>query len=142
MIRTIQEIIQEAYNEIPTITAAEAKEEQDNGALIIDTREINELVITGKIKNSVHIPRGLIEFQNKETNPNGVDGFTKDRKIILYCAAGSRAALAGKSLKDIGFIDVHNLGGFSDWQSEGLPIENITWLGKFLDRVLFICYLN
>lgn len=126
MIRTIQEIIQEAYNEIPTITAAEAKEEQDNGALIIDTREINELVITGKIKNSVHIPRGLIEFQNKETNPNGVDGFTKDRKIILYCAAGSRAALAGKVLKDIGFTDVHNLGGFSDWQSEGLPVENIT----------------
>ena len=126
MIRTIQEIIQEAYNEIPTITAAEAKEEQDNGALIIDTREINELVITGKIKNSVHIPRGLIEFQNKETNPNGVDGFTKDRKIILYCAAGSRAALAGKVLKDIGFTDVHNLGGFSDWQSEGLPLENIT----------------
>ena len=83
MIRTIQEIIQEAYNEIPTITAAEAKEEQDNGALIIDTREINELVITGKIKNSIHIPRGLIEFQNKETNPNGVDGFTKDRKIIF-----------------------------------------------------------
>ena len=126
MIRTIQEIIQEAYNEIPTITAAEAKEEQDNGALIIDTREINELVITGKIKNSIHIPRGLIEFQNKETNPNGVDGFTKDRKIILYCAAGSRAALAGKVLKDIGFTDVHNLGGFSDWQSEGLPLENIT----------------
>ena len=126
MVRTIQEIIQEAYNEIPTITAAEAKEEQDNGALIIDTREINELVITGKIKNSVHIPRGLIEFQNKETNPNGVDGFTKDRKIILYCAAGSRAALAGKVLKDIGFTDVHNLGGFSDWQSEGLPVENIT----------------
>ena len=126
MIRTIQEIIQEAFNEIPSITPTKAKEEQDNGALIIDTREINELVITCKIKNSVHIPRGLIEFQNKETNPNGVDGFTKDRKIILYCAAGSRAALAGKVLKDIGFTDVHNLGGFSDWQSEGLPLENIT----------------
>lgn len=126
MIKKIQEIIQEAYNEIPTITPLEAKEEQDHGALIIDTREINELALTGKIKDSIHIPRGLIEFQNKETNPNGVDGFTKDRKIILYCAAGSRAALAGKALKDIGFTNVHNLGGFSDWQSEDLPVENIT----------------
>jgi len=126
MIKTIQEIIQEAFDEIPNITPAEAKKEQDNGALIIDTREINELALTGKIKDSVHIPRGLIEFQNKETNPNGLEGFTKDRKIILYCAAGSRAALAGKALKDIGFADVHNLGGFSDWQSEGLPVENIT----------------
>ena len=126
MVRTIQEIIHEAFNEVPTITPEKAKEEQDNGALIIDTREINELALSGKVKDSIHIPRGLIEFQNKETNPNGVDGFTKDRKIILYCAAGSRAALAGKALKDIGFADVHNLGGFSDWQSEGLPVENIT----------------
>ena len=126
MVRTIQEIIQEAFSEVPTITPEKAKEEQDNGALIIDTREINELALTGKVKNSIHIPRGLIEFQNKETNPNGIEGFTKDKKIILYCAAGSRAALAGKALKDIGFTDVYNLGGFSDWQSKGLPIENIT----------------
>ena len=126
MVRTIQEIIQEAYSEVPSITPEKAKEEQDNGALIIDTREINELALTGKVKNSIHIPRGLIEFQNKETNPNGIEGFTKDKKIILYCAAGSRAALAGKALKDIGFTDVYNLGGFSDWQSKGLPVENIT----------------
>ncbi len=126
MARTIQEIIQEAFSEVPTITPEKAKEEQDNGALIIDTREINELALTGKVKNSIHIPRGLIEFQNKETNPNGIEGFTKDKKIILYCAAGSRAALAGKALKDIGFTDVYNLGGFSDWQSKGLPVENIT----------------
>ena len=109
MVRTIQEIIQEAFSEVPTITPEKAKEEQDNGALIIDTREINELALTGKVKNSIHIPRGLIEFQNKETNPNGIEGFTKDKKIILYCAAGSRAALAGKALKDIGFTDVYNL---------------------------------
>lgn len=126
MVRTIQEIIHEAFNEVPTITPEKAKEEQDNGALIIDTREINELALTGKVKDSIHIPRGLIEFQNKETNPNGIEGFTKDKKIILYCAAGSRAALAGKALKDIGFTDVYNLGGFSDWQSKGLPVENIT----------------
>jgi len=126
MVRTIQEIIQEAFNEVPTITPEKAKEEQDNGALIIDTREINELALSGKVKDSIHIPRGLIEFQNKETNPNGIEGFTKDKKIILYCAAGSRAALAGKALKDIGFTDVYNLGGFSDWQSKGLPVENIT----------------
>ena len=125
MVRTSQEIIHEAFNEVPTITPEKAKEEQDNGALIIDTREINELALTGKVKDSIHIPRGLIEFQNKETNPNGIEGFTKDKKIILYCAAGARAALAGKALKDIGFTDVHNLGGFSDWQSKGLPVENI-----------------
>ena len=121
----MQEIIQEAYNEIPQIKPEEALDMQKNGALIIDTREINELAMTGKIKDAVHIPRGLIEFQNKETNPNGLNGFTKDKKIILYCAAGARAALAGKALKDLGFSYVYNLGGFPDWLNAGLPVEKV-----------------
>ena len=125
MTRSMQEIIQEAYNEIPQIKPEEALDMQKNGALIIDTREINELAMTGKIKDAVHIPRGLIEFQNKETNPNGVNGFTKDKKIILYCAAGARAALAGKALKDLGFSYVYNLGGFPDWLNAGLPVEKV-----------------
>ncbi|MDA8852468.1 rhodanese-like domain-containing protein [Hyphomicrobiales bacterium] len=125
MTKSMQEIIQEAYNEIPQINPEEALEMQNNGALIIDTRESNELAMTGKIKGAVHIPRGLIEFQNKETNPNGVDGFTKDKKIILYCAAGARAALAGKALKDLGFSSVYNLGGFPDWINSGLPVEKV-----------------
>ena len=125
MTRSMQEIIQEAYNEVPKIKPEEALDMQNNGALIIDTREINELAMTGKIKDAVHIPRGLIEFQNKETNPNGVNGFTKDKKIILYCAAGARAALAGKALKDLGFSYVYNLGGFPDWVNAGFPIEKV-----------------
>ena len=125
MTRSMQEIIQEAYNEVPKIKPEEALDMQNNGALIIDTREINELAMTGKIKDAVHIPRGLIEFQNKETNPNGVNGFTKDKKIILYCAAGARAALAGKALKDLGFSSVYNLGGFPDWVNAGFPIEKV-----------------
>ena len=125
MTKSMQEIIQEAYNEVPQINPEEALEMQNNGALIIDTRESNELAMTGKIKGAVHIPRGLIEFQNKETNPNGVDGFTKDKKIILYCAAGARAALAGKALKDLGFSSVYNLGGFPDWINSGLPVEKV-----------------
>ena len=125
MTRSMQEIIQEAYNEIPQIKPEEALDMKKNGALIIDTREINELAMTGKIKGAVHIPRGLIEFQNKETNPNGVNGFTKDKKIILYCAAGARAALAGKALKDLGFSSVYNLGGFPDWVKAGLPVEKV-----------------
>ena len=125
MTKSMQEVIQEAYNEIPQIKPEEALDMQNSGALIIDTREINELAMTGKIKDAVHIPRGLIEFQNKETNPNGVNGFTKDKKIILYCAAGARAALAGKALKDLGFSSVYNLGGFPDWVKAGLPVEKV-----------------
>ena len=46
-----------------------------------------------------------------------------DRPIILYCAGGGRAALAGKTLRDMGFSDVRNLGGFRDWMAAGGAIE-------------------
>ena len=83
MVRTIQEIIQEAYNEIPTITPAEAKEEQDNGALIIDTREINELVIEAIKINDAKSIKDMGKLMNylKEKYPTNMD-FSKASKII------------------------------------------------------------
>ncbi|GIS06305.1 MAG: hypothetical protein CM15mP109_10610 [Candidatus Dadabacteria bacterium] len=75
-----------------------AKEEQDNGALIIDTREINELALTGKNKILFIYLGVLKEFQNKETNPNGIEGFTKDKKLFFIVLLAQGLHL-GKALK-------------------------------------------
>ena len=96
---------------------------QDEGALIIDIRELEEVSLSGKVEKAFHIPRGLLEFQTKLVNPNGLENFTPENTIILYCASGGRAALAGKSLKDMGFDKVYNLGGLKDWTDADLPIE-------------------
>ena len=121
--RTFQEILKEANDAVPSISPEEAKSLQDEGALIIDIRELEEIKATGKAQGAFHIPIGLLEFQTKLTNPNGLEGFTPENKIILYCASGGRAALAGKSLKDMGFDKVFNLGGLKDWAGANLPIE-------------------
>tara|TARA_Y100001970_G_scaffold284561_1_gene402194 strand:+ start:639 stop:1010 length:372 start_codon:yes stop_codon:yes gene_type:complete len=120
---TFQEILQEANNVVPKISPNEAKFLQDEGALIIDIRESDEVSLSGKVENAFHIPRGLLEFQTKLVNPNGLENFTPENTIILYCASGGRAALAGKSLKDMGFEKVYNLGGLKDWVDADLPIE-------------------
>ena len=117
--RTFQEILKEANDVVPSISPEEAKTLQDEGALIIDIRELEEIKATGKAQGAFHIPRGL----TKLTNPNGLEGFIPENKIILYCASGGRAALAGKSLKDMGFEKVYNLGGLKDWAEANLPIE-------------------
>jgi rhodanese-related sulfurtransferase len=49
--------------------------------------------------------------------------FQKDKTIVLYCASGGRSALAGKTLKDMGYGDVRNLGGFQDWLAGGGAVE-------------------
>ena len=123
--KTFQEILKEANDSVPSINPDEAKSLQDDGALIIDIRELEEIQISGKVKGSYHIPRGLLEFQTKLVNPNGLEGFDTENTIILYCASGGRAALAGKALKDLGFEKVFNPGGLKDWLVAELPVEEI-----------------
>ena len=120
---TFQEILEQANDVVPKISPNDAKVMQDEGALIIDIRELEEVSLSGKVEKAFHIPRGLLEFQTKLVNPNGLENFTPENTIILYCASGGRAALAGKSLKDMGFDKVYNLGGLKDWADADLPIE-------------------
>ena len=49
--------------------------------------------------------------------------FRRDRPVVMFCASGGRAFLAGKLLKDMGYSEVYNLGGFKDWVEAGGAVE-------------------
>ena len=96
---------------------------ENHKTVIIDVREESEVYSQGIIKNAIHIPRGLIEFQLKpdsNKNPVSIDSETN---ILVYCAGGYRSALAAKSLIDLGFKNVYNLGGFQEWVESGGEIQ-------------------
>lgn len=93
------------------------------GALLVDIRDSAELAQTGKAAGSLHIPRGSLEFKADLTAPSADKSFALDRPVILHCASGGRAALAGKLLKDMGYEKVYNLGGFKDWAEAGGKVE-------------------
>ena len=96
---------------------------ENHKTVIIDVREESEVYSQGIIKNAIHIPRGLIEFQLKpdsDKNPVSIDSETN---ILVYCAGGYRSALAAKSLIDLGFKNVYNLGGFQEWIESGGEIQ-------------------
>ena len=114
-IKSSQTLVQEALNEIKTISPEEAlKLSNNNKCNLIDIRDIRELQNDGKIENSRHIPRGMLEFW---LDPESVY-FKKgkldlDKEMVLFCAGGLRSALAAKSLKDMGFQKVSHIdGGF------------------------------
>ncbi len=69
------------------------------------------------------MPRGFLEFKADPESPMYDPALRKDKTIILYCASGGRSALAGKTLKDMGYADVRNLGGFQDWMKSGGAVE-------------------
>ena len=124
MPHTVKELLAAADAAVPRITPAQAQElVAKDGAIIVDVRDSAELQAGGKAKGAIHIPRGSLEFKADDTTSDHDKNLNRDKPVILYCAAGSRAALAGKALKDMGYQKVFNLGGFKDWAEAGAPID-------------------
>jgi rhodanese-related sulfurtransferase len=116
--------MEEANAAVPRITAAQAHEMIAKGnTLVIDVREALELEMSGKAAGATHHSRGMLEFRADPESPYFDKNFSKEKTVILYCASGGRAALAGKVLKDMGYGQVFNMGGFKDWAESGGPTE-------------------
>jgi len=124
-IKSSQELVENALREIKTLSVDDAlklvKEDKCN---LIDIRDLRELEKEGRIENSNHIPRGVLEFwldPNSAFIQNG--NIDLDKEIVLFCAGGSRSALATKSLKDMGYKNVsHVEGGFSSMKNNGFDV--------------------
>ncbi|MGH7108625.1 MAG: rhodanese-like domain-containing protein [Acetobacteraceae bacterium] len=93
------------------------------GALIVDVRDPTEVQASGKVKGALNVSRGMLEFRADPESPYHNPAFRKDRKIVLYCGSGGRAALAGKTLQDLGFQAVFNAGGFKALADAGVVTE-------------------
>ena len=123
MTTTAKSLIEAANAVVPKISGKEAQEMVANGAVLVDIRDSAELTATGKAHGAVHIPRGSLEFKADLTAPSADKNFAHDKPVILHCASGGRAALAGKLLKDMGYTKVYNLGGFKDWAEAGGKVD-------------------
>ena len=86
-------------------------------------RDAPELEKSGKVSGAVHHSRGMLEFHADSDSPYYDKNFAKEKTIIVYCASGGRAALAGKVLKDMGYGQVYNMGAFKDWVESGGAVE-------------------
>ncbi len=124
MAESVNELVAAANAVVPRITPAQAQELIAKGnAVLVDVREAAEVQQSGKAAGAVHIPRGLLEFAADPKAPQHDARFDTGKAVILYCAAGGRAALAGQALKGLGYGEVYNLGGFKDWVDAGGAIE-------------------
>ena len=124
-IKSSKDLVNEANKHIESLDAKKVKLlcEEDK-CILIDVRDIRELWKEGTIKQSIHIPRGMLEFWLDPQSPYyKADKFNGDKKMVLYCALGFRSALATKALVDMGFKNVaHVKGGFDALKNSGLEI--------------------
>lgn len=120
----VKHLLEAANAAVPKITPAEARELIANGdTLIVDVRDAPEVEKSGKIAGAVNVSRGMLEFRADADTPYHDKQFSKDKSLILYCASGGRSALAGKTLKEMGYQKVFNLGAFKDWVDGGGPTD-------------------
>ena len=122
--KSLDELLIEANDLVKRLSYNESVDLISNTqTVIIDVREESEVYNLGLIKNAVNIPRGLIEFKLSPNSPNNPVLINDDTNILVYCAGGYRSALAAKSLMDLGFRNVYNLGGFQEWVESGGDIQ-------------------
>ena len=115
-IKSSTTLVSEALDEIKTISTEEAFEKSlKNECNLIDIRDIRELDKEGRVQNSNHIPRGMLEFWLDPESVYFKDGkLDMNKEMVLFCAGGLRSALAAKTLKDMGFEKVSHIdGGFA-----------------------------
>ena len=115
----------EAANEIvPKIDVTEGIQKHKEGkSVFIDVRDGLEIQKSGTIEGALRIPRGFIEFAADPNTVHHNASLQKDADIVLVCGAGGMAALTGRTLIEMGYESVSNVGGFSSWKDSGGPTE-------------------
>jgi len=124
-IKSSQTLVDEAQKNIENLSPSEVKSLHEKKEItLIDVRDIRELWKEGTIENSMHIPRGMLEFWlDPESSYYKTHKIKNIKKMVLFCALGWRSALATKSLVDMGFKNVaHVRGGFDALKKCGITV--------------------
>ena len=121
---SVKDMLAAANASVPRISPQDAAALIAKGdVLVVDVRDGLELQSTGKVRGAKHIPRGIIEFRADPESQYYEKAFDRDKTVLVYCASGGRSALTGKTLQDLGYKDVRNLGAFKDWVESGGAVE-------------------
>jgi rhodanese-related sulfurtransferase len=122
---TVKDLLTAANATVAKVSPPEASElMRGDNILILDVRDASEVEKTGKIKGAVNVSRGMLEFRADPDSQYYNPEFSKEKTVLIYCASGGRSALAGKTLKDMGYGSVFNIGGFKDLADAGVETES------------------
>ncbi len=121
---TTATMIEQAAGTVSFLTPEQFATEADNPhTLVVDLREADERVAYGNIAHAIHVPRGLLEFRADPTHAGHDSRLRPDARVLLYCSDGARSALAGASLRALGYTNVAHLqGGLVAWDAARFPL--------------------
>lgn len=102
--------LKKSTNDFSLMEATQILRDQPDSAILLDVRSDKEWM-EGHLPGAHHIPHDQIRQRAKEELP-------QDKPLFVYCRSGHRAGLAKKGLEELGFTEVHNVGGILDYEGE------------------------
>lgn len=116
--KTAHDLVTAAKAEIQEVALNEAEQAIREADILLDVREADEYA-GGHLPGAIHASRGLLEFKLSSTPELS----SRDLNIVLYCKTSGRAALAARTLHEMGYLKVQSIaGGFDAWASAGKPV--------------------
>jgi rhodanese-related sulfurtransferase len=117
------QLVARAKQQIKEVSSSEAIDlHRTCDVVIVDIRDIRERQREGFIPDSIHAPRGMIEFWVDPDGPYFKEIFGESKRFIFHCASGWRSALTVATLQEMGFDAEHIEDGFKGWVSNGGPV--------------------
>jgi rhodanese-related sulfurtransferase len=136
-IKDIFKQVDEEKKDIENLSVEDLKKEMeaDPDLLLLDIREVQELVDLGTIPGAIHCARGMMEFWASPASPYFRDYFQEDRRTVLYCAGGGRSVFATRALLAMGYSNVAHLeAGFTGWKGADESIHDFGKTSKWVRR--------
>lgn len=114
--RGIDEILADARARLDRVEAKDLAVEQAAGALVVDTRPLEQRQRDGALPGAIVIDRNVLEWRLDPASPNRIPEAGYDRRVIIVCNEGFSSSLAASTLRDIGIARATDLaGGFQAW---------------------------
>jgi len=121
---TIDDMLEAARRNLVRLTPEQAFAEQAEGAVVVDTRTLEQRRRGGDIPNALVVDRTVLEWRLDPTSPNRIPQAVDHAvRVIVICAEGYSSSLAAASLQGLGLFNATDvIGGFRAWCAVGLPV--------------------
>jgi rhodanese-related sulfurtransferase len=119
----IAALLAECRRHLDRVQAPDLAGECAGGALVVDTRPLDQRTRDGDLPGAVVIDRNVLEWRLDPTSPYRIAGTDPERRIVVVCNEGYSSSLAAYSLQQLGLTHATDLvGGYQAWlrlQHEG-----------------------
>ena len=121
----IDRLLERERRSLTRVEPDEVLQAVHGGALLIDTRPLEQRRRDGTIPGAIVVDRNVLEWRLDPTSPNRIpEVIGQDQRVILICHEGFSSSLAAASLQRLGLRNATDvIGGFTAWASRGLPVE-------------------